>query len=626
MEPGTKNLNSNSDENFAGISHYDFFERKQSDIPESDECEKSIGKVKIYAWGKDNLYPQWLNQLVQLNAIHSGIIRAKVHFTVSGGLEYEGPDAEAWQKFYDNGKSDYTLDEIAEQASGDFERSNKFILRGVWSMDFSRVDRLELIDFEKGRKVVGKKMLAVSQDWTDQKCNIRYYEQLDVMAKGSDPTSPKKRSREFYIEYQERVKQYKYQDRRGVSRGIYPEPPYSGGLRSICTGIAIDEYQNAEIMNGFSLGTLISLNSGKPKNPDDKKKLEQGLKGTVKGPRNSGGTMIVYSQGKENAPTVLQLSGNDLNSRYIELNKDTQKNILRAHSVTVPVLFGFKEEGSMGNNTELMNGYVIMKSNYFKSRQDAILSVLNYIGQKCNGLQGQIKFREVDLNLPEEKPATNSVVIDQRKFIHDKFEKCDENHDDKLLEALSKCGTKRSAFRVLHAIDLIPGEPVLQTAAIDDFKKAKFIDLSTIEAQVLNLISQGEDFDNIRKALEIKGTDLVKIYSNLMNQELLTDGGELTDAGARQVAHSNIDKMQILYSYELRSDAPALVAGGESRKFCTKLIELDRLYTREDIDAIGAAEGYDVFAYKGGWYHNPKSDVNTPWCRHTWRQNVVFVD
>ena len=74
-------------------------------IPEPIETvDKAKGIIK---WGKDNLYPQWLNDMFYKSAIHSGIIRSKVHYTTSGGLNYEGDDLEAWELFYKNGNSDF---------------------------------------------------------------------------------------------------------------------------------------------------------------------------------------------------------------------------------------------------------------------------------------------------------------------------------------------------------------------------------------------------------------------------------------------------------------------------------------------------------------------------------------
>lgn len=608
-----------------------FFEAKKSPIPQGIESEKKVGKKRIISWGADNLYPQWLNQLFHNNAIHSGIIRSKVHYTTSGGLGYDGDENDQedqlrWQQFLSNGASDYDLNEIMQMASLDFEIANKFIIKGRWSLDFSRVEKVELIDFEKARKLIDSDDIIVSNDWSNKNESLKVYRVLDLSVKGGSG----QREREFYIEYQERSKQYKDKDSSKLSKGCYPSPPYSGGLSAICTGIEIDAYQNAEIMNGFSLGSIINLNNGEPKNDDDKKRLEKALKSSSTGANQAGGVMVLYNNGKDREASVTNLNGNDLNSRYIEVNKDTQKNILRAHSVTTPILFGFKEEGTLGNATELEIGYAIMKSNYFRSRQNALLSVINYIATKCNGLKGSIYFNQVELDLPTEEQAVEqpTVQINQSYPSQADFKSDDDQKsaEERLVAALSKVGRSKASFSIAKQTPVEDHTKLNEQQALEDFQREHFDEhLDDDDINALNLINEGNDFNNVRKALGMKSIELAKLYQRLIQLKLMNPDGGLTQAGVQQSAIRDIEKMEILYSYELRFDAPALVEGGKSRDFCVKLIELGRLYTREEIDLISSQEGRDVWTFKGGWYHDPDQDRNFPFCRHTWMQNVVFT-
>ena len=41
-----------------------------------------------------------------------------------------------------------------------------------------------------------------------------------------------------------------------------------------------------------------------------------------------------------------------------------------------------------------------------------------------------------------------------------------------------------------------------------------------------------------------------------------------------------------------------------------------RLFSRQDINKLSSVLGYNVWEQRGGYYHNPKSDVTTPYCRH----------
>lgn len=72
----------------------------------------------------------------------------------------------------------------------------------------------------------------------------------------------------------------------------------------------------------------------------------------------------------------------------------------------------------------------------------------------------------------------------------------------------------------------------------------------------------------------------------------------------------------IKYSYEPRPGLKPIIA--TSRPFCIRMIELDRLYTRSEIESISQRVGYSVFDRKGGFWGDD------PECRHRWMRNVVI--
>jgi len=79
----------------------------------------------------------------------------------------------------------------------------------------------------------------------------------------------------------------------------------------------------------------------------------------------------------------------------------------------------------------------------------------------------------------------------------------------------------------------------------------------------------------------------------------------------------NLEKTEISvkYSYEWNEDVPEEerdTIGHPSRPFCKKLIELNRLYTRADIERISERLGYSVWDRKGG-----------DGCRHRWVSEIV---
>ena len=591
---------------------------KSISIPNPTESDNI--KDNIINWGLDNMYPYFLNFLYQSSAIQSGIVNSKVHYTTSGGLNYEGIDKEKFDAFFDNGNSDYNLDEIAEQMSKDLEISNMFCLKGVWSLDKSKCDKLEVIDFEKVRYRLDDDKIAVCNDWSDLDENP-----LKIICP-FDPLNRKER--EFYLIYKEKGKQSIYnrnntnKQMRGLSnssvtkinKSIYPQPAYSGGLTSILTDVKINKYQLNEISNGFSTGTIINLNNGVPADEKAKREIERDIQDNATSEENAGGTIILYSNGKDNEASVLSLNGNDLKDRYIALSQDNRNNIILSHSVTTPILFGIKTEGSLGNATELEIGYKIMKANYFKYKQRAILSALNYISEKANGLQGKITFNEVELDfLPKEQEVPQAQFESKKKI--------------DVVAEFEKCGVERKNViysRVLpNEFDADAEDEVL----LNEFKKEIFVDLTAIENQVLGMLNEGEEYNSIRKALSINPFKLNRIYKRLTALGFL-ENNEVTQNGLRQLAQQDVSRIQIFYSYDKNPNipGPSILPNGRTRDFCRSLVSLSgsRIWSREDIDLISARIGYNAFAYRGGWYHNPQTDKNTPWCRHIWKQEIVF--
>lgn len=91
------------------------------------------------------------------------------------------------------------------------------------------------------------------------------------------------------------------------------------------------------------------------------------------------------------------------------------------------------------------------------------------------------------------------------------------------------------------------------------------------------------------------------------------------------INNDNIDKIDkpetvdvyIRYSYEVKGGVgPELIP--TSRPFCKRLIELDRYYSRAEIESISQRVGFSVWDRKGGWWGE------SPECRHEWRRNIVI--
>ena len=60
-----------------------------------------------------------------------------------------------------------------------------------------------------------------------------------------------------------------------------------------------------------------------------------------------------------------------------------------------------------------------------------------------------------------------------------------------------------------------------------------------------------------------------------------------------------------------------------TREFCRDIINMKKLWTRAEIDALKNEDGTSAWRFRGGFYHNPKTDETTPFCRHFWEAVTV---
>lgn len=345
-----------------------------------DSSEKINKKYSYVEWGKKNDYPYKLIDMVQRSAVHQGIINTKVSYITGGGFVNENPQIE---EVINNGSSDYSLNEVVERCSYDFEIFNMFAFRGVWNRAGDRVAYLEHVDMDKLRESgYNDNLWYYSDDWSEsrqskEKTGFKTYRELDL----NDKTG------EFLLVYKSPSKRNK------DTEGIYSTPVYSGGLDAIQTDIEISRFHLQEILNGFSGGTIINVPTGAPTTEEEKsdaRKFKDNLTGSV----NAGEVFINFSNGTEDEIKVIQISGNDLDKRYELLDKSTMQKIIISHSVTSPILMGIKTEGQIGGTTELDVSFQIFKNTYIKKRQQPLNEVFTYVMNTCYNVEGVLELEE----------------------------------------------------------------------------------------------------------------------------------------------------------------------------------------------------------------------------------------
>jgi hypothetical protein len=206
--------------------------------------------------------------------------------------------------------------------------------------------------------------------------------------------------------------------------------------------------------------------------------------------------------------------------------------------------------------------------------------------------------------------------------------------DDDVVKIFEEFGVSKedySIFKSREVFSQVPNE--LEEALHLEFAEQA---LSGLEANVLDLIQK----DKRITAEVIAGTIGVDIV--IINRVLdgLEKRGILGTSVSRGITERKLSKplselnapkpsttsFMVRYSYEWRSDIPGNErnsADHPSRVFCARLMQLDRLYSRAEIEAISARLGYSVFDRRGGWWTQPNGQAS-PSCRHRWFAQTVI--
>ena len=569
-------------------------EFREVPLIEPSEVVTREGWVK---WGADNLYPQFLWKLYYESPIHGGVVNSKVTYITSGGLKYSG--SENWDDINKNGRSKYTLDELVEQFAIDQEVSASYYilckydaLNEIWS--------LEHIPFELIRVNEAENIFYYSENWATSRQNdkTKFKTYTSFFNRTSETTEcilcVKDKSRQYTLEHNK------------LTSGYYPIPSYSGGIDAILTDIEINFFRLSEVFNGYKGGTILSLNNGVPSSQEEQDQIVDSLKLSATDKRKQGGIGVTFSDGKDREPSIVQLNGNDLDKRYIATESGLMQKIMISHSVINPKLFSVMQNNSLFDSN-LEADYKLFINTYAKRRQRNIADSLNYVLAQLNGMTGEIEFNEYDLFVKPIEP----IAIEPTTFSADKA-------TDEVLEHFKNCGSSKQGITILHSDEFKFNS---DDEIIDTFFKDSFANVTETQGRIITMLQNGESYDAIVKALDLKPIEVTQQILKLQSLGYL-EGGEPTSKGLKETATR--ESISVVYSYEKRPDAPDLVKGGKSRPFCETLVQMDKVYSRSEIDSISNAIGRDVWYYRGGWYHNPDTNRNTPSCRHFWKQNVII--
>jgi len=381
------------DNNFISISL-----NKRENTPKFAE-----GKQDWVAYGEDNLYPDYLVELMNTSSKHNSLIKKKVNMSVGGGFL----DNPALMDFIKNNNGKEDLNDIVYKNGYDLNLYGGFALAVTWSNDRSKIVRLSYVDYSQVRiaKVLdddsemakmqenGVDFYYISADWNQYKKD----KFKPVLMQGFSEQYKKESTQLIYVnEY-----------RAGVDYYTYPD--YISSVDWIELDKEIANFHLSSVHNGFTPSMIISFKGGIPTD-EEMKKLKQKLNKEYAGSDNASAVFLTFSESGDNAPEFIPINLNASDDRFLQLEEQIQQNIIIAHGAS-PIVAGVAISGKLGSSDEVLENEQMFQRNVIDAKQKLLERTYNRI-LDINGVLEDLELVGIKSFDEEIEKVAEGEVID----------------------------------------------------------------------------------------------------------------------------------------------------------------------------------------------------------------------
>jgi len=360
----------------------------------------------------------------------------------------------------------------------------------------------------------------------------------------------------------------------------YANPDYLAGLQYAEIEEEISNFSINHIKNGLSFGYVINFNNGGAMSPEDKDLIEQKIKEKLTGSSNAGRFILSFNDGKEAEVTVEKLDVNDAHNQWESLREDAKYQLITAHGVTSPLLFGMSSATGFGSNAdELDTASRLLQDYQITPKQEMFLDFLKP-ALELAGLETDLEFLPLRDTYSSTEEAPEPVVED--------------NTVEDLEEAVEMSD---------HICLSDSGEATPELAD--------------------HLISFGEELD--LDEWELLSSNEVDYETDDLVYDLIQLA---TSTGtARPNAKSSQDSDDIIIRYRYVGNKQP------EREFCKKMMAANKIYRKEDIlqmerpgindgFGLGGSNSYSIWLWKGGGKMSTKYPNGT--CKHKWQREIYL--
>ena len=625
-------------------------------------------------FGYKNDYPNYLVELYNKSAKHNAIIKGKVNYITGNGFKPEVPDAIA-EQFINQPNLYESLGEITRKISTDIELFGGAYLEVIWSVSGDNIAEIYHVDYTKIRTNEDNTQFWHSDNWQDRKYKREVYNAFNTQLRTGKQIL-------YLKEYRPDLRAYALPGYFGALNYIESDIEVSkhilgnaqtgfsaSKLITLPNGEPTDE-EKRQVERKFTdrfTGSdgkkfILSFTNDASRKPIIE---DLGASDITKEDFSNVDKIIqqnLYAGHQITAPDLFGISTpGQLGSRQqmrdsYEIFKNTYVNDkqifieqifnilakLRGATSEIkivpvePIGIEFSEQTIANNLTkdEIREklGLPKLEAKTTSTSQDIVdainslspivaTKVLNSMtANEIRSLAGLIGTQEGNQIIPD------SGIVGMSSHLN--------FSENEVISLFAQFGESADDYVVLQKRQVFGMNPSDEEESLN--LEFAINELTSMDASILDLIQKDK-----RITAEVIASTL-KTDVSLVNRRLnsLVSRGYITSKDVKGTIERTLPKplselnapkaetksIMLKYSYEWKPSVPSSqrdTSEHPSRYFCHRMMQLNKVYSRFEIESISARLGYSVFDRRGGWWTQPNGD-HSPSCRHIWMTNVII--
>lgn len=617
-------------------------------------------KVDRSGWinfGADNLLPVYITELAQSSPIHGALC-----ISISDMIAGKGLEAGVYQDRVD---ALHTY-EAFEGCARDLKLFGGFYLEVIYSVDRKTLAKLNHIPYEECRIAVSgedeeETGIYHSADWSQ----TRKKKNKPLFIPKFNPNTAIDEPRQVYWCF----------DYTGSQ--TYPKPDYWSAVNYIELSRQIGIFHVSNILNGMFPSTIISFFNGE-QDADSIRKLRNDYNTHLGAAHNSGKTLFLFNEPGAQPPKVEAFPLSDADKQYEYLTNTSRTEVMLAHRVTTPLIFGIRGEGSgFGNNKEeMVVGLEIFTKQVIEPKQRKLSTgFAEVLGYEMPGIEitvipntpivtdhgataTAVTTAPTPAIQPQETPQAAEPAQDAAPVENVAATALNGAQIASMLEVIAQVtsglipitaakAVMAASFPMLSStqVDEIfadikegtpPSTPAALVATLSREKKksqrADGVDMTADDEKYWldRLRGRGEvidldEWELVHEAEAIRDSEVERQFcENLKEYELASLESYAEEDKKSAWGDRGLYKLRYAYSQNLTRGE-----NGEtkSREFCVEMVGLSKggtVYRYEDIQAMSDAGENGEFAPSGSSSYDIFKYVGGCFCHHHWKRQIYF--